>query len=97
MTGDTTPPVDQQDRAGQRQQGAALPSRADSAPGSSGPPSSGKGPKGGSSKHNSGGLVAKRQMNFWQEDEKAAFINAYKVVMSNIQPCVFCVCSVCTS
>lgn len=74
-------PVDRQDSSSQGQQETAQSLQADSAPGSStgpdGPPSVSKGGKRGGSK--SIASAPKRQMNFWQEEEKAQFLNAYRV------------------
>ena len=74
-----------QDSASQGQQETAPALRADSAPGSStgpeGPPSVTKGGRSSGSRTGSKPSASgpKRQMNFWQEEEKTAFINAYKV------------------
>ena len=76
--------ADRQDSASQGQQEIAQSLQADSAPGSStgpdGPPSVSKGGRRGGSK--SIASAPKRQMNFWQEEEKAQFLNAYRVSKS---------------
>ena len=73
--------ADRQDSASQGQQETALSLQADSAPGSStgpdGPASVNKGGRRGGPK--SIASAPKRQMNFWQEEEKAQFLNAYRV------------------
>ena len=70
-----------QDSGSQGQQETAPSLQADSAPGSStgpdGPPSVSKGGRRGGSKTTA--CAPKRQMNFWQEEEKAQFLNAYRV------------------
>lgn len=74
-----------QESTSQGQQEAAPALQADSAPGSStgqeAPWSVGKGSRPGGSRGGSKASAStpKRQMSFWQEDEKTAFINAYKV------------------
>lgn len=76
--------ADRQDSASQGQQETALSLQADSAPGSStgpdGPASVNKGGRRGGPK--SIASAPKRQMNFWQEEEKAQFLNAYRVSKS---------------
>ncbi len=85
MADDGDSQADPQESTSQGQQEAALALRADSAPGSStgpdGPPSVSKGARQGGSRgaRRASSSGPKRQMNFWQEDEKTAFINAYKV------------------
>ena len=81
---------DRQDSASQGQPETAQSMQADLAPGSStgpeGPPSVSKGGRPGGSRvtPKAGGSTPKRQMNFWQEEEKAQFLNAYKVSISSL-------------
>lgn len=76
--------ADRQDSASQGHQETAQSLQADSAPGSStgpdGPPSVSKGGRRGGSKTTAS--APKRQMNFWQEEEKAQFLTAYRVSTS---------------
>ena len=81
---------DRQDSASQGQPETAQSMQADLVPGSStgpeGPPSVSKGGRPGGSRvtPKAGGSTPKRQMNFWQEEEKAQFLNAYKVSISSL-------------
>ena len=77
--------MDRRDSGNQGQLEKAQSMQADSALGSSsgpeGPPSISKGPRQGGSRGGSkaNASAPKRQMNFWQEEEKTQFLNAYKV------------------